>query len=154
MAEKGGSDLEQITAHPNFFILATMNPGGDYGKKELSPALRNRFTEIWVPPVSDLNELKSIAQERYVNQHKMSDDVSSVGGTVFIRISFVFAEFQILSYPALWILCCISGKYVLLLFLSTSKLILPILLYSIGYCICCLIKVISCIWFCYLPMLM
>jgi midasin len=25
-----------------------MNPGGDYGKKELSPALRNRFTEIWV----------------------------------------------------------------------------------------------------------
>lgn len=25
-----------------------MNPGGDFGKKELSPALRNRFTEIWV----------------------------------------------------------------------------------------------------------
>lgn len=25
-----------------------MNPGGDYGKKDLSPALRNRFTEIWV----------------------------------------------------------------------------------------------------------
>ncbi|KAM7483877.1 hypothetical protein LguiB_008460 [Lonicera macranthoides] len=67
LAEKGGSDLEQITAHPNFFILATMNPGGDYGKKELSPALRNRFTEIWVPPVSDLNELRSIAQERISN---------------------------------------------------------------------------------------
>lgn len=41
-----------------------MNPGGDYGKKELSPALRNRFTEIWVPPVSDMNEFRSIAQER------------------------------------------------------------------------------------------
>ncbi len=25
-----------------------MNPSGDYGKRELSPALRNRFTEIWV----------------------------------------------------------------------------------------------------------
>lgn len=25
-----------------------MNPGGDFGKRELSPALRNRFTEIWV----------------------------------------------------------------------------------------------------------
>jgi midasin len=25
-----------------------MNPSGDFGKKELSPALRNRFTEIWV----------------------------------------------------------------------------------------------------------
>ncbi|KAF5200410.1 Midasin [Thalictrum thalictroides] len=61
LAEKGGSMLENVTAHPNFFLLATMNPGGDYGKKELSPALRNRFTEIWVPPVSDSNELRSIA---------------------------------------------------------------------------------------------
>lgn len=43
-----------------------MNPGGDYGKKELSPALRNRFTEIWVPPVGDVNELRSIATERYL----------------------------------------------------------------------------------------
>ena len=38
-----------ISSSPNFAILATMNPGGDFGKKELSPALRNRFTEIWVP---------------------------------------------------------------------------------------------------------
>ncbi|CAJ1951465.1 unnamed protein product [Sphenostylis stenocarpa] len=43
-AEKGGTDLEKITAHSNFFVLATMNPGGDYGKKELDPALRNRFS--------------------------------------------------------------------------------------------------------------
>ncbi|KAK9099488.1 hypothetical protein Syun_026533 [Stephania yunnanensis] len=64
LAEKGGSVLETITAHPKFFLLATMNPGGDYGKKELSPALRNRFTEIWVPPVTDLHELHSIAAQR------------------------------------------------------------------------------------------
>lgn len=57
--------LEKIVAHPNFFILATMNPGGDYGKKELSPALRNRFTELWVPAVTDVDELKSIAVERF-----------------------------------------------------------------------------------------
>ncbi|KAK4427378.1 Midasin [Sesamum alatum] len=67
LAEKGGSHLENVTAHPNFFLLATMNPGGDYGKKELSPALRNRFTEIWVPSVSDMEELKSIALERILN---------------------------------------------------------------------------------------
>lgn len=30
-----------------------MNPSGDFGKKELSPALRNRFTEIWVDSVFD-----------------------------------------------------------------------------------------------------
>ncbi|KAK9063930.1 hypothetical protein SSX86_017802 [Deinandra increscens subsp. villosa] len=67
LAEKGGSDLEKITAHDKFFLLATMNPGGDYGKKELSPALRNRFTEIWVPPVSELNELQCIALDKILN---------------------------------------------------------------------------------------
>ncbi|PKA58467.1 hypothetical protein AXF42_Ash013973 [Apostasia shenzhenica] len=67
LAEKGGPVPEMVTAHPNFFILATMNPGGDYGKKELSPALRNRFTEIWVPPVSDIEELKCIALENLSN---------------------------------------------------------------------------------------
>ncbi|RCV42665.1 hypothetical protein SETIT_9G233700v2 [Setaria italica] len=65
LAEKGGSVLEKISAHPNFFILATMNPGGDYGKKELSPALRNRFTELWVPAVTDVDELKSITLGRF-----------------------------------------------------------------------------------------
>lgn len=72
LAEKGGLDLEQITAHPDFMILATMNPGGDYGKKELSPALRNRFTEIWVPPVNDLNELRTIALQRYGKPQKQT----------------------------------------------------------------------------------
>ncbi len=33
--------------------MSTMNPGGDFGKKELSPALRNRLTEIWCTAVDD-----------------------------------------------------------------------------------------------------
>lgn len=39
LSEKASSDLESgevITAHPNFRFLSTMNPGGDYGKKEVS----------------------------------------------------------------------------------------------------------------------
>ncbi|KAG7014001.1 Midasin [Cucurbita argyrosperma subsp. argyrosperma] len=67
LAEKGGEFLETVTAHPEFSLFATMNPGGDYGKKELSPALRNRFTEIWVPPVGELDELRSIALTRISN---------------------------------------------------------------------------------------
>ena len=61
LAEKGGDDAEGslLRAAPGFRLVATMNPGGDYGKKELSPALRNRFTEIWVPPV---NQRADIAQ--------------------------------------------------------------------------------------------
>ncbi|KAF5382460.1 hypothetical protein D9615_002742 [Tricholomella constricta] len=63
LAEKGGGDElvdPAIIADDNFKLIATMNPGGDYGKKELSPALRNRFTEIWVPRVEDRNDLELI----------------------------------------------------------------------------------------------
>lgn len=57
--------MEELSAHPSFRILATMNPGGDFGKKELSPALRNRFTEIWVPPITDIDDLRSIVVDRF-----------------------------------------------------------------------------------------
>ncbi|XP_023315085.1 LOW QUALITY PROTEIN: midasin-like [Trichogramma pretiosum] len=49
-----------IVANDKFFFLGTMNPGGDYGKKELSPALRNRFTEIWCDGCHDRQDLKAI----------------------------------------------------------------------------------------------
>ena len=42
-----------------------MNPGGDFGKKELSPALRNRFTEIWVPSICYTDELRCLTLQRY-----------------------------------------------------------------------------------------
>ncbi|KAL8829768.1 MAG: hypothetical protein Q9170_006033, partial [Blastenia crenularia] len=61
LAEKGVNDA-LIVAAKDFQFLATMNPGGDYGKKELSPALRNRFTEIWVSHPSDQQELEEILQ--------------------------------------------------------------------------------------------
>ncbi|KAL0960750.1 hypothetical protein HGRIS_005773 [Hohenbuehelia grisea] len=62
LAERGGDDTElpSIRAAEEFKLIATMNPGGDYGKKELSPALRNRFTEIWVPPVVEREDLQLI----------------------------------------------------------------------------------------------
>ena len=59
LAERGG---EVIVAHPSFRALATMNPGGDFGKKELSPALRNRFTEVWVDAFSDPADLRAILE--------------------------------------------------------------------------------------------
>ncbi|KNC81071.1 hypothetical protein SARC_06594 [Sphaeroforma arctica JP610] len=60
LAEKGSDHVQEIVGVEDFRIVATMNPGGDFGKKELSPALRNRFTEIWVPSVSDPADLKAI----------------------------------------------------------------------------------------------
>jgi midasin len=63
LAEKGGTGVDVITAHPDFKVFATMNPGGDFGKKELSPALRNRFTEIWVPPLTQREDLLAIVED-------------------------------------------------------------------------------------------
>ena len=64
LAEKGGTEAESITAADPFRVLATMNPGGDFGKKELSPALRNRFTEVWVPALTARQDLLKIVGER------------------------------------------------------------------------------------------
>jgi len=51
-----------VQAKPSFQVIATMNPGGDFGKKELSPALMNRFSVIWAPSVRDEGEMASILE--------------------------------------------------------------------------------------------
>lgn len=57
LSEKGDCDIVELKAHEDCIIIATMNPSGDFGKKELTPALRNRFTEIWVKPITELSIL-------------------------------------------------------------------------------------------------
>lgn len=63
LAEKGTTDA-LVMAEPGFQFLSTMNPGGDFGKKELSPALRNRFTEIWIPSITDSDDILLIVQSK------------------------------------------------------------------------------------------
>ena len=63
LAEQGSTD-NLVYASEGFQFFATMNPGGDYGKRELSPALRNRFTEIWVPCAADCEEMLQIAEAK------------------------------------------------------------------------------------------
>ena len=55
-----GRDGSTVVGHEDFRIFATMNPGGDFGKRELSPALRSRFTEIWVPQVTDPADIEMV----------------------------------------------------------------------------------------------
>ncbi|RYP31829.1 hypothetical protein DL767_005560 [Monosporascus sp. MG133] len=69
LAEKGTVD-SFVTASDGFQFLATMNPGGDFGKKELSPALRNRFTEIWVPPLSENQDVLLIVKSKLKQQFR------------------------------------------------------------------------------------
>ncbi|CAH2265457.1 jg10052, partial [Pararge aegeria aegeria] len=66
LSERGmedNSDIVVITAVQNFHFIGTMNPGGDFGKKELSPALRNRFTEIWCDHVSTREDLLKVLEK-------------------------------------------------------------------------------------------
>ncbi|RXG61650.1 Midasin [Armadillidium vulgare] len=79
LAEKAGegleefSNLEIIVAHKEFRLVGTMNPGGDYGKKELSPALRNRLTEIWCPKV-DIT--RSASDVKLIINHNISKSIN------------------------------------------------------------------------------
>ncbi|PLB47863.1 AAA ATPase [Aspergillus steynii IBT 23096] len=61
LAEKGPVD-SMVVADDGFQFLSTMNPGGDYGKRELSAALRNRMTEIWAPQLSEDEDILPILQ--------------------------------------------------------------------------------------------
>ncbi|OJD27910.1 hypothetical protein ACJ73_00703 [Blastomyces percursus] len=66
LAEKGPID-SLVVAKDGFQFLATMNPGGDYGKRELSAALRNRLTEIWVPQLSEAEDILPILSAKLLS---------------------------------------------------------------------------------------
>ncbi|KAJ3074248.1 AAA ATPase midasin [Podochytrium sp. JEL0797] len=72
------SHVEEIRGHQNFSFMATMNPGGDYGKKELSPALRNRFTELWVPSIGDKKDLTMIINQRLESLAAHADNTDAI----------------------------------------------------------------------------
>ncbi|KAH8389019.1 hypothetical protein KR200_005635 [Drosophila serrata] len=82
LAEKGGVaevDVNPdfvVQAKPGFQFLATMNPGGDFGKKELSPALRNRFTEVWCLPSDNKEDLIQIAYN-CMNRQEGQDKINT-----------------------------------------------------------------------------
>lgn len=93
LAEKGGVDEDVvhgatknsefvIKAASGFQFLATMNPGGDFGKKELSPALRNRFTEIWCTAINSDEDLVRIARNSmtvsYQKEHESLENIAQV----------------------------------------------------------------------------
>ncbi|CAN0109706.1 unnamed protein product [Ectocarpus sp. 6 AP-2014] len=90
LAEKGGEGAvggegaaEAVVAAPGFRVMATMNPGGDFGKRELSPALRSRFTEVWVPALSDREDMEGVVQKAFRfgnNNSTASTDLTSMAG--------------------------------------------------------------------------
>lgn len=93
LAEKGGDDA-MVEAESGFNFFATMNPGGDFGKKELSPALRNRFTEIWVPPLSGTDDVLEIVTQ------KLDKEVKNLASVVVDFASWFGEAFRSASSTA------------------------------------------------------
>ncbi|KAI6654086.1 Midasin [Oopsacas minuta] len=75
IAEKGGDSVELI-ASQGFILFGTMNPGGDFGKKELSPALRNRFTEIWCPDTDTIEDTISLLNHNLHLEKTLAKEIS------------------------------------------------------------------------------
>uniref|UniRef100_A0A2A4JDZ7 Midasin n=1 Tax=Heliothis virescens TaxID=7102 RepID=A0A2A4JDZ7_HELVI len=88
LAERGtedNSDIVVITAHKRFHFIGTMNPGGDFGKKELSPALRNRFTEIWCDSDTSKRDLLRVLEKsvnKGVSLGNQEDGSSGIGTSI------------------------------------------------------------------------
>ncbi|XP_052133380.1 midasin [Frankliniella occidentalis] len=88
LAEKGSGisgEPCEVIAKDGFIFVGTMNPGGDYGKKELSPALRNRFTEIWCEGCSQRSDLIAVIEHNVRPElvfKKSTNDIVSVGATL------------------------------------------------------------------------
>ncbi|KAH8583660.1 MDN1 [Cryptosporidium sp. chipmunk genotype I] len=98
LTEKGGAgsfngnDDYIIHSHKDFRIFATMNPSGDYGKRELSPALRNRFNEIFVPSLSIYQLKNDIEFLVFKNISKLSQvQVSEMNKKMLSKCIIVFS---------------------------------------------------------------
>jgi midasin len=73
-------DDTPVTRHPNFRIFAAMNPPTDTSKRDLPPALRSRFTEIYVSEPKDKQDLRMIACASLGSAAETSADTADGGG--------------------------------------------------------------------------
>ncbi|XP_057664406.1 midasin [Diorhabda carinulata] len=94
LAEKGidinnRENSELIVATSNFFFIGTMNPGGDFGKKELSPALRNRFTEIWCESCKNRQDLIDIIEQNIIPGISLGNQQDGSSGIGICIMDFI-----------------------------------------------------------------
>lgn len=58
LAEKGSGDdddVELIRAAAGFRLVATMNPGGDFGKKEVQSSVGRKMADVGITPKVNYN---------------------------------------------------------------------------------------------------
>jgi midasin len=82
LAERG--DVEAVKRHPDFRLLAAMNPATDVGKKDLPPALRSLFTELYVDEMLATSDLQIVASS-YLQDMPKASVATAVGAYLDAR---------------------------------------------------------------------
>ncbi|KAH7723681.1 midasin [Aphelenchoides avenae] len=86
-----GAGSDTVKAAAGFQVVATMNPGGDHGKKELSKALRNRFTEVWCTAHYENQDVEAVICNRLRKETRIEPQQCAAVATAFRHFFTYFA---------------------------------------------------------------
>ena len=98
LSERG--DSAALKRHPEFRLIAAMNPATDAGKKDLPASMRSRFTEFYVDELVDPIELRTIAA-RYLGEVAASNDTQLEHSDTVITAVEVYLKCRELSEESL-----------------------------------------------------
>ncbi|KAF4688471.1 AAA ATPase midasin, partial [Perkinsus olseni] len=109
LAEKPGGEV--VIGGDKFSLMMTMNPGGDFGKRELSPALRSRMTEIWVKALDYADEDEDSEASRLIRK-LLSDEAKTLMPSIRRAVAWVVENIPAQVLPmsirnvGLWVSAC------------------------------------------------
>ncbi|XP_046665626.1 midasin-like [Homalodisca vitripennis] len=90
LSEKGAADEQFVVAEENFRFFGTMNPGGDFGKKELSPALRNRLTEVWCEGITERVDWLNVIEHNIRAGLSLGNQQDATSGIGPVMLDFIY----------------------------------------------------------------
>ena len=99
LSEKNINDeVEIIKPHENFAIISTICPKVNEVKKELSQALKSRFTEIFIEEISD-DDIKLIIKFKFENIKFIPDEFKEKFSNVLFNIYKYYNQIEEIGKP-------------------------------------------------------
>ena len=100
LSEKNINDnVEIIHPHKNFCIIGTICPSALEGKKELSQALRARFTEIYIPKTNNDDAYTIIEHKVMEIEYLVQKNLDKVYTKILYELYIYYNELQEISKP-------------------------------------------------------
>ena len=100
LSEKNINDnVEIIHPHKNFCIIGTICPSALEGKKELSQALRARFTEIYIPKTNNDDAYTIIEHKVMGIEYLVQKNIDKVYTKILYELYIYYNELQEISKP-------------------------------------------------------